>query len=574
MSISKTPSLTTRIIDDLKIIQQILNDEKRALSKKQRAIMINTRLNSFENLFNELNVAKGKTSEEKSNELEKILEYLNDELLNYTEYKTLVEENTWYNLCLIRNKIITRLLELWGKGGVLSLSGTANALANILMGIEVLDVDEYLVSPEHPGYIKRYSTIYSYLSSIHGLYLGVIFNLHTVSKEEFCEWGKIGLESLRKQREIIEDQFPLQARYQRYQKRGLPTKKFHQNFFKDILLYTKSCNIVIRLTSVFGRNWPKQLEPTEQEVNEFEDVLEILEKWKKKYRQLYEEYLNHLNNGNFDINDEPMKLSIAQIANINMKVTTLKIRGLKILHQYFIVGEEEPAIKSLTNLVEEIFNFLEEKASDLTNPELLELPQIDQLSKELPYLISFVGLLALKTEKFSLLTRLERNLGILLTRSNQKRNPDFYAFYLSMRLTYFAQTLNIEKIDYHAEEMIRQTQYFKIQPRDAFAYTLMGHLALIAIEKEVPTRGVDIVEGKFEEIKGYINEKLVAEIEEYLFILNKILSEGETAAYPLNRINETNPFDIKTLFVPDLKRLNSNKIIYLPFNLASDRIKG
>ncbi|MCK4845979.1 MAG: hypothetical protein KAS95_09910, partial [Candidatus Heimdallarchaeota archaeon] len=150
------------IMDEIKTI--VDNTNWRTYSKTRVGILITQKLDALKHIQSEIpdEAVYLRKSTEATNFFEKFLSRINDIMNNMSQDDLILQ---WYELELFRLSYASRYANTYGHGGELQVAGTAQALANALIGIETLDVKNLMVDWDHPEFSKRRKLILNYLNS-------------------------------------------------------------------------------------------------------------------------------------------------------------------------------------------------------------------------------------------------------------------------------------------------------------------------------------------------------------------------------------------------------------------------
>ena len=101
----------------------------------------------------------------------------------------------FYELEIWRLRYASMYALQYGQGGALQVAGAAHALANVLIGIETMDVQELIVDWDHPEFDKRRKLILNYLSSAYLFFFSLCTSLNTIYKHDLEHWVSEGFKA-------------------------------------------------------------------------------------------------------------------------------------------------------------------------------------------------------------------------------------------------------------------------------------------------------------------------------------------------------------------------------------------
>ncbi|MHA1304275.1 MAG: hypothetical protein ACTSPI_11300, partial [Candidatus Heimdallarchaeaceae archaeon] len=157
----------------------------RIYSVERTRILLSKKIYELKDLLSDIPIDFNINSKEITSYIERILSKLN-EIMNYINQKELLF--AWYELELFRLSFATLYANSWGQGGDLHVAGTANALANALMGIHTLDVENLYVDWSHHEFHKRRVIMLNYLGSAMSFFFTLTSSLDTIYKHDAEYW--------------------------------------------------------------------------------------------------------------------------------------------------------------------------------------------------------------------------------------------------------------------------------------------------------------------------------------------------------------------------------------------------
>ncbi|MHA1954379.1 MAG: hypothetical protein ACW96U_10595, partial [Candidatus Heimdallarchaeaceae archaeon] len=138
-----TRKILQEALDIMNDIYKIVNNINwRDYSEIRVKILVTKKTDELKHILSELPDEDIFSSDEASNFFEKILDKITRILGNLPPEKMPLQ---WYELELWRLRYASMYALQWGHGGELQVAGTAHALANVLIGIKTMDVQDLIV---------------------------------------------------------------------------------------------------------------------------------------------------------------------------------------------------------------------------------------------------------------------------------------------------------------------------------------------------------------------------------------------------------------------------------------------
>ncbi|MHA1205604.1 MAG: hypothetical protein ACTSSL_11835, partial [Candidatus Heimdallarchaeaceae archaeon] len=154
-------------------------------SKRRTEILLSQKIYELKHILSEIPIDFNINSKASSEYFEKILGKITEIMNNMTPTDLLF---SWYEIEIFRLNFATIYANMWGQAGDLSIAGTANALANALLGIQTLDVDDLYVPWGHHQFHKRRVIILNYLDSAMSFFFTLVNTLDIVYKHDIEHW--------------------------------------------------------------------------------------------------------------------------------------------------------------------------------------------------------------------------------------------------------------------------------------------------------------------------------------------------------------------------------------------------
>ncbi|MHA1260366.1 MAG: hypothetical protein ACTSRO_12140, partial [Candidatus Heimdallarchaeaceae archaeon] len=116
-----------------------------------------------------------------------------------------------------------------------------------------------------------------------------------------------------------------------------------------------------------------------------------------------------------------------------------------------------------------------------------------------------------------------------------KRYPTLNGLYTTFKVTLALMEGQYEKLISYAERLLILSRFTLYEPRNSFAYSLLGNMLLMLLGKQTKEEFLANVKKKFEGLMSSFSHNLISEIEIYLSNLELTL-EGEQANFNVKRL--------------------------------------
>ena len=140
------------LMDDIRSIVDNVNWS--SYSETRVRILVSQRVDELKHILGEIPDDVLMNSDEASLFFEKVLEKITLILTNLPQDKLPIQ---WYELELFRLRYASMYALQYGHAGELQITGSAHALANMLIGITTLDVKNLVVDWDHHEFHRRQS---------------------------------------------------------------------------------------------------------------------------------------------------------------------------------------------------------------------------------------------------------------------------------------------------------------------------------------------------------------------------------------------------------------------------------
>lgn len=561
--------LVNDIFDDLQQIDNILDpNSTRKLSEMQRSIIVQKRIVSLKQYMNNL----VNSNIDIENQVEIYQEMLGKirQILLYKPGKDPALH--WYELEMFRCSLAGALMAAWGKGGFLRTVGSANALAEILLGIELVDFFPILVDDNHPDYIKRSNLAFNYTNMSAGLFYIASTSLYRLSKHYLEKWGIIAVQGNEHLLELIEKvtDFKIYLEYDR----KYDTNRTFPLLVANIGVFNQMIRYLLFLYARFGGNWPEPIQQVKfLDTTNFDTFLDSLDKLYQKIQLNLDDFSKLYSNNQYGSNENLMNNPVVQRNLERTKLTKLTLEGLRVIND-FLKGTPEVK-KNLEKNNEEILSYLKRKKSELKNMKFITTSFGELFVEHLEYFSLFIGLYSIEFGKLSYLEKYQKILGAYVTEMGIERFPKLYHVLLTAKISCAVKNQNKEKLLIFADELVKLSDAYSFQSRDTFSCVLLGNLIKLILNKITIKKFNEIISNQLQKIEEALCPIMIQEIKQYLEVLNKAF-EGKSVKYHFSRLKQVNPLETLLLLNPDLNVLNIKNdfgnIKYLPFNLATDYV--
>ncbi|MBD3190235.1 MAG: hypothetical protein GF308_06310 [Candidatus Heimdallarchaeota archaeon] len=533
------------------------------------------------------------TVEQKIELVEQSLQIINNILVNKPEA---IQNLFWYELETIRRGNISLLMGFWGEAGILRVTGTANALANILMGIEPIDINDIYVEYGHPEYLKRYSLTYNILNQSSTLYYNASTALYNISEEKFKEWTTLAIKSQAELLQFHRKTWIIPRLYEIAKER--PPESISNGFAVMIQSISQILNCLVTLHARCGGQWPEEIRtnPLLDSTNT-KTVIDSLAKLSKEVEGYIQDLERHQKQGTFKHHKNILAYPVMEYTYSISEQHQYVIEGLKAIYELVIKGEKD-TIGNLQKCNNSILAYLQKNKEKLNDKDFMVSTLGDESVNQFEFFLFFAAIESISTKNRRPLQEMKEALGIYLQEEGRKRFPQIYAIYLVGQLTFTSNEKDHEQMEKLAEELICLAPLLVFQPRDSFTFLLMGHLTKMVRGKETPEQFNLIMHNELEKRREFLYPEIIDDVENYLRTVRNAIN-GKKPNYAFERA-EKNPFDPYSILIPNYTKITKNQgfincikslvnkirnrvankesvpewenIRYIPFNLSTDFI--
>lgn len=550
----------------------VTNINWRDYSETRVKILVTRKTDELKHIISDLPDEDIFSSDEASTFFEKILDKITRILSNLPSDKMPLQ---WYELELWRLRYASMYALQWGHGGELQVAGTAHALANVLIGIQTMDVQNLIVDWDHPEFEKRRKLILNYLNSAYLFFFSLCTSLNHIYKHDVEHWLSEGVKASIQYLKYL-DYFwnvpkNIQLEKKKYKNVRDPNYSPYYATFAGIDYIV---SFLLDLQKYFFRDNIK-IDTKEEIINlrEPEKFLESLQKLVEKGENYIADFKKHVDEGFFDINEEPLNDPDIKETIYELYVSKIWIKGLIAINE-LVINENEDEITSLVeSVIPELFKYVDKYNHLFSEEDFIHSQIADGINSILNEVILFSGVIAIKTGKTSDIEKIENDYRMFFTEEAMKRYPTLNGLFTTFKITNSIIKDEIINLEKYALKLIQLSEYTLYESRNSFSYSLLGNMILLILGSISKEEFQKNVRDKFEYLLPSFSESLISEIEIYLANLNLALND-EQSSFDMNRLLIPQYFDPYSVFIPELgmlaKKFEFKEIVYLPFNLQKD----
>ena len=556
------------IRNEMSYITKILSDSvntEYSLSKK--TILVKHRLNSLLDNLNSLNELYDLNIEEINSFYNEILEQISSITIS-EESKT--NDISFLNFERLRYGLVSTLINSWGKGGFLRITGSAQALSNLLLGFQDLDYDAIIVDYNHPEFVSRFFLVINLLNSRANMYLNTSLKLYTISKENLILWSSQALLSYQKLLDIYQNYWNFQE-FSRIEKRG------GKSFLLDLFRTTFDIfnNMILNLISLYARSGSTLLLDKNISFyrNESDEIfLKSLNEISSNLLLYFSYFETYSQSKKDQLIEEPIYKSIVTKYSLFTKFTKLLIDGYFYLSK--IINSDKPVNSSdFHSHITDIISALEKHNKLFNDPRFVFSRSGELIVNYLVPFILFPNFLGKVDDRIKYLLLIEKNIGKYFSQEGIERYPQLYSLFLvGILKAYISQKDRILAQEI-SNTLLETSEYFLYHSRDEFAFFLSASLVKFLLGRQSFGKFLNSVEKKIESLEDFFDKQYIQEINTYLVNVKKAVN-SEKSSFISQRDRTTNLFDGTSILKLDLTELCHNQgyeeIIHTPFNLQND----
>ena len=306
-----------------------------------------------------------------------------------------------------------------------------------------------------------------------------------------------------------------------------------------------------------------------------EGFLNSMENLLKKGENYVADLKSHVNQGYFNLNDNPLTDNDVSETIYELEVTKAFIIGLKAAYNIIIKDDMKQFHPIENEVMPKLYEYMDKYKHLMDSPDFINSQMADGIGGMLEEFIYFGGIMALKMQNYTHMEKILKEYHYFFSDDGMKRYPKLNGLFVTYEITLATREERYSELERLAHKMIRLSDYSKYAPRNAFAFALLGNL-ILAIQKEISIEEFsNRVKEVHEQYYLAFTQKLNSEIEIYLTNLCMALN-NEEASYDMRRLVSPQYFDPYSIFIPEFRNYallnNFGDVDYLPFNLESDYI--
>ncbi len=542
------------------------------LQNQRYHVLLKNRLNSLKILLNRIEADENTPVERKATLLEDIAVSLSD--IIFMEDLSEQFELTWYEINALRLQIIAKLMQFWGKRGIIRMRGLGLALENLLLGLKIPNIAPLLkVAPDHTIDLDRLFLALSVLNAKFQIHAGAILALHEIPWKDFERWTREAFNAADELMEILENHWNLKHFYQ-WGKEKDPDLPFTiiTNYLAVPL------NIIAFLLSVHqmvGGKWPPSLlSGSFMKEGSTEELLATVGSLIRFVEQKIEEITtSHV----FQGDDKPLKDPLMSFYIHHFWRYRLIHEGLALTHFMECTTAKEQFLPRLERLVGKIIELLQARSFLMEDPEYLKTTSGEQLVEALSWFIPIIAYHDWINVQLTNLKQFERVLGTYLQREGFERFPQLGLLFHQVMIAVASKTHNSAVMLRSSKKLLEILNHLDFYPRDRLACALLGHLILRILKIE---NNDEFIEHINQEIltayKNGISSSFLSIAMCHAEHLKKAVLDSMSTPHEPCRKFKKHLFDPKSFFLPDLEFLKSRSelasVCYEPLNLEVDRI--
>ncbi len=540
-------------------------------SEARVRILVSQRVDELKHILGEIPDDMLTDTEKASLFFENVLEKITLILTNLPQEKLPIQ---WYELELFRLRYASIYALQYGQAGELQVAGSAHALANMLIGITTLDVKDLYVDWDHHEFHRRRKLILNYLSSAYLFFFSLCDSLTQIYKHDLEHWMTEGLKAsiqyinymdkfwnVRKNIELAK-KIPKERNYSMYYA-SFAAIDYIITFLLDLQRYLYNENVtIVSNNEVIDITNP-------------EGFLDSMDRLLKKGDEYVADLQSHVDQGYFDLNDNPLTDEDVSETIYELEVTKAYIDGLKAAYNIIIKDNVLDINIIEKSVMPKLYEYLDKYKHLMDNPDYINSQMADGTASMLEELIYFGGILAIKIQNYTHVEKILKEYKYFFSDDGMKRYPKLNGMMVNFQVTLATREESFSKLEGYAHKLIRLSEYSKYAPRDALSFALLGNL-ILTIQKEQSIEEFSRnMKETHEQYYLAFTQKFNSEIEIYLTNICMALNNEETS-YDMSRLLSPSYFDPYSVFIPDLRKFgqtnNLGDIKYLPFNLQSDYI--
>ncbi len=554
-------------IEDMFAIVQ--NSKWRSTSITRQKILIRAKIDTIKQKMVNYTLENLISSEAYSTFFEKILQ-------KFTELQSFLDKDEmsieWYQLELFRLRFASMYANLWGDAGNLHIAGTAHALAQVLMGIETLDVEHLLVDWTHPEFEKRRNMIMNYLSSAMLFFFSLCSTLYSIYDHDLIHWLEEGFKATAQFLQYVDVFWNIPkiiGLEQRLNKR--------HNYSIYGATFTGFDQIITFLISnqryLYEQPVKKAIPSNIVNVSTPDEFFSSIFKLFNQFQKYIDDLKGHIEKGTFDINDDPLNKPELKETLLQLQLSKVVVKGYKIGYDFHIKEETDRIDDLEREVIAVLDKFLSRFTEMMKNPAFISSQIADALRQILELLIFFKGIIALNQLDYKSLLELECKYACFFSDAGIKRYPSLNGQLQMIKLTIDLKKENFKDMLVYSDIFLLLADTIQYQSREIISFYLLGNLIQLIESKLTRDDFIMKMKKKTEEIMFSLPQTLESEVDIYLRNLEVAL-RNQPVKYNITRLVAQEYYDIFSVFIPDISNYAETKgyhdVIYLPFNLQKD----
>lgn len=563
---------TKEVLELMDDIGSIVNNVNWSTYSETRVkILVSQRVDELKHILGEIPDDILMNSDEASLFFEQILEKITLILTNLPQDKLPIQ---WYELELFRLRYASMYALQYGHAGELQIAGSAHALANMLIGITTLDVKNLVVDWDHHEFHRRRKLVLNYLSSAYLFFFSLCDSLTQIYKHDLEHWMTEGLKASTQYIHYMDVFWNVRKNIELARK--IPKERNYSMYYATFAAIDYIITFLLELQRyLFNKDIKIE---TNKEILDFSDpekLLDSLENLLNKSDMYIADLEAHIEKGFFNINENPLTDNDVSETIYELEVTKVFIKGLRSAYNIIVKENTAEIQKIVKDVIPELWKYLDKYKHLMEDEDFIKSQMADGIAGMLEEIIYFGGLVAVYTDDFSNIDRMEREYTYFFSKEGMKRYPKLNGLYVTFMTTLASRKGEFSKLEEYAYKLLSLSKGSLYEPRNSFAFSLAGNL-ILAIRKEITNE--EFTKRMKELHESYylsLTPKLNSEIEIYLTNIYLALN-NEEASYDMSRLLSPEYFDPYSIFIPEFGKLaevNSvGDIIYLPFNLQSDYV--
>jgi len=540
-------------------------------SETRVRILVSQRVDELKHILSEIPDDLLTDSEKASFFFESVLEKITLILTNLPQDKLPIQ---WYELELFRLRYASMYALQYGQAGELQVAGSAHALANVLIGISTLDVKDLYVDWDHHQFHRRRKLILNYLSSAYLFFFSLCESLTQIYKHDLEHWMTEGLKASIQYINYMDKFWNVKKNIELAKK--IPKERNYSMYYATFAAIDYIITFLMDLQRYLYNDSLKISSNNEViDITTPEGFLNSMENLLKKGENYVADLKEHVNQGYFNLNDNPLTDNDVSETIYELEVTKAFIIGLKAAYNIIIKDDMKYFHPIENEVMPKLYEYMDKYTHLMDSPDFINSQMADGIGGMLEEFIYFGGIMALKMQNYTHMEKILKEYQYFFSEDGMKRYPKLNGLLAIYETTLATREERYDELERLAHKLIRLSDYSKYAPRDAFAFTLLGNLILV-IQKEISIEEFsNRVKEVHEQYYLAFTQKFNSEIEIYLTNLCMALN-NEEASYDMRRLVSPQYFDPYSIFIPEFRNYallnNFGDVDYLPFNLESDYI--